>query len=564
MEVAPRIDQRIFKMASTTLPSLLGRMNDEYPDRVWLRDRKGDEFTEWSSNDAYAEVNAAAAWLEKHYGSAQANMALLSRNRAHWMLADLAIISSGNVTIPMFTTLATPTAEYILDFTEAQVLVLGEAENWAAVKSIVPDSVEIITLPGVEIDIPHTRWDDIVSECAGLAPANQAKSDDVISLVFTSGTTGVPKGVMQTHESFIAPMERAAIYFGLERHAQFLSYLPLSHIAERQLVMVFSLLNIGTITFNESLLTLARDMVDTKPDFFFGAPRVWEQLQQGVIAKFGSQAALDKAIASDADSVGKQVSAALGLSQEAYLLTASAPTPPALIEWFGTVGLTLMEGFGQTEIMVTSINTREQRKIGSIGRLADGVDLRITDDGELLFKAAGAAIGYYKMPDKTAETFVDGWVHTGDKGYVDDDGFIFLTGRVKDYFKTIQGKFVAPIPIESRFADNQWTEQTCLLGRGYSKTVIVCIISEIARQQERGAIEEALRDHVKTVNLATEKHARIGAVIVSTDAWTIENEILTPTLKIRRDEVEKRFGTRAQDLAHEAAVQRKVLIEWPD
>ncbi len=549
-------------MTESTLTAYLDRLGKDFADRTWLRDRKGDEYTEWSWSDAHAEVNAAAAWLEQHYGSSQANIALLSRNRAHWMLADLAIIGSGNVTIPLFTTLAATTADYILNFTEARALILGEADNWEAVREVLPDGVDVITLPGVDIDMPHTRWEDIIAECSGRRPTYECKHDDLISLVFTSGTTGVPKGVMQTHDSFLIPMQRAGQYFELKKHIRFLSYLPLSHIAERQLILVQSMLYVGSVTFNEDLTTLVRDMADVRPDYFFGAPRVWEQLQQGLIAKFGSPAALDQALASNPESVGKQVRSSLGLSQDAYLLTAAAPTPPALIEWYQRLGLTLMEGFGQTEIMATAINTQEHRKIGSIGRLVEGVDMKITDEGEMCFKSDGAAIGYYKMPEKTAETFVDGWVYTGDKGYVDEDGFIFITGRVKDYFKTIQGKFVAPPPIEGRFAENDWTEQLCLLGRGYSKTVIVCVLSEAAQKQDRAVVEKALREKVEEVNAAVEKHARIGAVIISTDPWTIENEILTPTLKIKRDEIENRFGDRAQALAHEAAVKREIRLEW--
>jgi len=284
-----------------------------------------------------------------------------------------------------------------------------------------------------------------------------------------------------------------------------------------------SVLFAGTVTFNESLATLLRDMASTKPNFFFGPPRVWEQLQQGILAKFGSQQALDDALAKDSGGVGLQVRIMLGLNDTDYLLTAAAPTPPALIRWHEKLGLVLMEGFGQTEIMATALNTTEHRKVGSIGRLVDEVELKITDEGELVFKAPGSSIGYYKMPEKSAATFVDGWVHTGDKGHVDEDGFVFLTGRVKDYFKTIHGKFVAPPPIENSFSGNDWTEQLCLLGRGYSKTVVV---------------------------------------IMTTEPWTIENEVLTPTMKIRREKVEARFGERAQELARKSAEKGEILLDW--
>ena len=427
-----------------TLQDYIEKNAADLPQQTWLRDRSGDQFTEWNWSDANNEINAVAAWLEQRYGSSKNNVVLLSRNRAHWMLADFAIIESGNVTVPMFTTLPAPTAKYIFDFTDARLLILGETDNWDAVQGVLPDGIDIVTLPGVEIESPHTTWEDILGECNGQRPNCKGEPDDLVSIVFTSGTTGVPKGVMQTHESMIVPMQRAIKPFGLRDHPRFLSYLPLSHIAERQLVSVMSVLLSGTVTFNESLPTLLRDMASTKPNFFFGPPRVWEQLQQGILAKFGSQQALDDALAKDSDGVGSQVRNMLGLDDTDYLLTAAAPTPPALIHWHGKLGLVMMEGFGQTEIMATAINTTEHRKVGSIGRVVDEVELKISDEGEMVFKAPGSSIGYYKKPEKTAETFVNGWVHTGDKGYIDEDGFVFLTGRVKDYFKTIHGKFVAP------------------------------------------------------------------------------------------------------------------------
>jgi long-chain acyl-CoA synthetase len=548
----------------TTLMAYVDEASRVKADDIWLRDRVGDNITEWSWSQARAEINSVAAWLEKKYGASNVNMALLSRNRAHWFLADLAIINSGNVSIPLFTTLGAPTAEYIFGLTEARVLFLGESANWNAVQAVLPDSVEIVTLPGVEIDAEHTTWSDIVAECADQEPVYKGKHDDLITIVFTSGTTGVPKGVMQTHSSLLVPMQKTGAYFEMEKNPRFLSYLPLSHMAELQLVFVQSLLYAGSVAFNESLATLARDMVATRPNFFFGAPRVWEQLQQRVLAKFGSQKALTTALDRDAAGVGSRIRRNLGLDQANFLLTAAAPIPPALIRWYQGLGLNLMEGFGQTEIMATTVNTADRHKTGSIGRVVDGIGFKITDEGELAFSSKGAAIGYYKMPEKTAETFIDGWVLTGDKGYIDDDGFVFLTGRVKDYFKTIQGKYVAPAPIESSFAANEWTEQLCLLGRGYSKTAIVCVLSSPAQEQDPTTIDDAMRSQVRKVNAGVEKHARIGAVLISKVAWTIENDMLTPTLKIRRDEVENQFGERARELAREAAVQRTCRIEWTD
>jgi long-chain acyl-CoA synthetase len=221
-----------------------------------------------------------------------------------------------------------------------------------------------------------------------------------------------------------------------------------------------------------------------------------------------------------------------------------------------------MEGFGQTECMGPIVSRKDERRIGSIGKPTANVEVRITDENELVVKAAGCSPGYYKMPEKTAETFVDGWVHTGDKVRIDEDGFYYITGRVKDYFKTIQGKFVAPTPIENIFAENPYTEQICLLGRGYSKTVMTSVLSTIALEQPRQVVEAALIERVAAVNAEVDSHARIGALIISSEPWSIDNRVLTPTMKIRREMVESLFGEKAQELALKSAETKKILVFW--
>ncbi len=548
-------------MALDTLPAFVNHWAEESPDQVWLRDLNEEGSTDYTWKDASQRINAVAAILEERFGQ-NANIAILSENCAHWCLADLAVITSGNVTVSMFTTLPGSTAKYILDFTETKAIFVGQTSNWDAVSKVLPDGVTVITLPGTEIDQPHEKWEELLSAGSGRAPNYRCKPDDLISLVFTSGTTGVPKGVMQTHDSNIIPIRRADDIFGVDGIPRYFSYLPLSHIAERQIVEFSSIVRCGEVSFNQSPATLVTDMQRTKPHIFFGAPRVWEQFQQGIIAKFGGREALDAAMAKDKEGIGKMIVDSLGLSDVVYCLTAAAPTPPALIQWYEEAGLKLMEGFGQTEAMGIIVSTDEHRRIGSIGKPADGVEYRITDEGELIIKADGCTPGYYKMPEKTAELVQDGWLHTGDKVRVDEDGFLYITGRVKDYFKTIQGKFVAPPPIEGEFAINPHAEQQCLLGRGYSKTVIVTVLSAEAQTHASSMVETAILETIEEINNGVEKHARIGAVIIDIEPWSIENEILTPTLKIRREKVEERYGEKAESLARESAEQRAILVHW--
>ena len=548
-------------MECQTLTEQLAHWAQECPERVWLRDLSEAGETTYSWSEAQNQVLAAAAALEKKLGSGQ-SMALLSKNRAHWVLADLAIIASGNISVPLFTTHTATTAEYILGFTETKVLFLGETSNWDAVKAVLPKDVLIITLPGVNCDIDHITWDSLVTAGLGDHPAHKASASDLISLVFTSGTTGMPKGVIQTHESNLIPVRRGTEAFASREDSRFFSYLPLSHIAERQIVEYGSMVACGEIWFNESLETLLRDLPACKPNIFFGPPRVWEQLQQAVLGKVGGQEALDTLLEQDAEGISTMVLGGLGLTEVDYCLTAAAPTPPALIHWWEKLGLKLCEGFGQTEAMSLIVTKVDDRRIGSIGKPISGVEVKISDIGELLIRAEGCTPGYYQQPEKTAELWQNGWLHTGDKAYVDDDGFIFITGRVKDYFKTIQGKFVAPPPIEGLFANNSHAEQQCLLGRGFSKTVMVTVLSEAAKDLDRQVVEASVLDTIASINTEVEKHARIGAVIISSEHWTIENEILTPTLKIRRERVEAVFAEKAEQLARESAEQGKVLAHW--
>jgi len=544
-----------------TLPAFLDHWADTKGDTIWMRELREDGSEDYSWGEARRQVNAVAAALEERFGHGN-KMILLSRNRAHWFMADLAIIRSGNVTVSMFTTLPASTAEYIAEFTEAKVIFVGESPNWENVKPVLPEGMTIVTLPGVEVDGEHLTWEQLLEEGAEKTPSYVCAPDDMMSLVFTSGTTGMPKGVIQTHDSNIIPMRRFTSAIGLRASPRYFSYLPLSHIAERQVVEYSSLFYCGEVHFNESLETLLRDLQRTRPHVFFGPPRIWEQFQQAILGKFGGQDALDAALKEDPAGIGKLVIDTLGLGEVEFCLTAAAPTPPPLIRWWESMGLTLREGFGQTEAMGLIGNIGDDRRIGSIGKAIGEVEIKITDDGELCVRAAGCTPGYYRQPEKTAELIRDGWIHTGDKARIDEDGFIYITGRVKDYFKTIQGKFVAPPPIEGEFAYNPFVEQQCLMGRGFSKTVMVAVLTESAQARPRDEVEASLRETVATINEGVEKHARIGAVIVSTEPWSIENEVLTPTLKIRRDKIDERFAELGEHLARESAERGEVIVHW--
>ena len=198
-----------------TFSDYLEKWAGDCPDKTWLRDRKGDEFTEWTWKTAKAEIDAVAAWLQQNIEGNGVAAAILSRNRAHWVMADMALAESGNVSVPIFTTLANETVEYILDFAEVKLLFVGESDNWENVRQIVSSDITIVAFPGVDPGIPHLRWDDLIAQCAGQSSSYQCNHEELVTIVFTSGTTGMPKGVMQTHDSMLIPMERGQREFQL-------------------------------------------------------------------------------------------------------------------------------------------------------------------------------------------------------------------------------------------------------------------------------------------------------------------------------------------------------------
>ncbi len=396
-------------MLFDTLPAHVHHWAEQCPEKIWLRDLGPEEALDktWSWREASDTINAVAAAIEARFGHGQ-NMVILSRNCAHWILADFAMMASGNVVIPMFTTLPKSTADYVLNFVDAKVIFVGETSNWDAVSKVLPKDIQIVTLPGTTVEQDHITWDELLAEGQGKKPQYQCKSDDLTSLVFTSGTTGAPKGVMQNHLSSLTPIDRALSLYEISDNPRYLSYLPLSHIAERQIVGYSSVVFAGVINFNQNLETLVEDLQRTRPHIFFGPPRVWEQIQARIIAKFGGQDVIDQMMEQDAKGIGELVVAGLGLDQVQFCLAAAAPTPPALIDWFERFGLIIIEGFGQTEAMGMVLNTYQERRVGSIGKPIGEVQIKLSEEGEMLLKADSLTPGYYGQPEKTAELFKDG------------------------------------------------------------------------------------------------------------------------------------------------------------
>jgi long-chain acyl-CoA synthetase len=325
-------------MQELTLLNLLEQRVGEQPDEVWLRDLHSDSSSAWTWKEAYSQIQAVACWIQQELGEKGNSLSILSRNRAHWVLSDMAIVASDNVSVPMFTTQSSEIAKYIFDFTDVRLLFVGEADNWPKIRDVLPEGITIVTFPGVEVDVPALKWDEIVDEFSGQHAESATKPDDLTSIVFTSGTTGMPKGVMQTNSSLILPIARLVEMLELIPNPRLISYLPLSHIAERIGIVVQSMYLGGEVSFIESAETLVRDLQRTTPTFFFGAPRIWEALQQGIYSIFNGRASFEESMAADQQATASKARAFLGFQNIDRMMSGAAPISTSLLKFYDDLG----------------------------------------------------------------------------------------------------------------------------------------------------------------------------------------------------------------------------------
>jgi long-chain acyl-CoA synthetase len=341
----------------------------------------------------------------------------------------------------------------------------------------------------------------------------------------------------------------------LERDARMLSYLPLAHVAERLLVEHGLLATSMRVFFAESLETFGADLQRARPTCFFSVPRLWVKFQQGVHAKLpAARLELLLKIPFVRGLVAQKVLAGLGLDQCTIAAGGAAPMPPELLRWFERLGLPIIEVYGMTENCGVSHATLPGvQRPGTVGRPYAGVQSRLCpQSGEIQVRSPGLMRGYYRAPDLTAEAMTaDGWLHTGDKGQLDDDGNLRITGRVKDLFKTSKGKYVAPAPIEDRLVMNGAVEACVVTGANLGQPLgIVMLNAEAAaratRTEQRESMEASLAAHLDAVNARLDPHEQLDCLVVVSEPWTVDNGFITPTFKVRRNRIEEVYGGQFQ------------------
>jgi long-chain acyl-CoA synthetase len=522
-----------------------------HPDRVYLTQPiGGGKVVDYNWAQVLDQSRRMAAHLQGRGFPRGARVAILSKNCAHFIMAELAIWLGGYTTVAIFPTETAETVGYVLGHSEASLLFVGKLDTWDLQRGGVPPGMPCIAMP-LAPPTDCENWDAICARTPPMPGRPQRAEDELAMLIYTSGSTGRPKGAMVSFGAItragegIAQDTRRRI--GDRVEGRMLSYLPLAHSFERSWVEAASLVDGSThVYFAESLDTFLQDLQRARPTLFISVPRLWLKFQQGVFAKMPPQK-LERLLGIPilGRIVAKKVLNGLGLDAVVQAGSGSAPIPADLIAWYRRLGLKLFEGYAMTEDNSYSHSSNEQfGEPGYVGVPLPGVTVRISAEGEILIKSPGQFSGYYKQPELTAASFTeDGFFRTGDLGECRADGLLKITGRAKELFKTAKGKYVAPAPIENRLLAHPMIELAMVSGVGQPAAYALVVLAEdlrprLADAAVRADVQQRLEALLKDVNTAVSDYERLQMIVVAPEPWTIENGCLTPTMKIKRSRIE--------------------------
>ncbi|EPH6196264.1 AMP-binding protein [Vibrio parahaemolyticus] len=534
----------------------------ERPNEVYLKqiiNRQFVEFTYAEVADQALKLVSALRGLGIQPGD---KVALVSKNCAEWFICDLAMMLGDYVSVPIFPTAGADTIEYCVTHSESKALIGGKLDDPASTQQVIDAMPELISIALPYDSAPQCQYQfkALIADAVPSEERPQHYDDKLMSLVYTSGTSGLPKGAMLTYGAFSWSVQQLINHIGIQANDRLFSYLPLAHITERVYIFGSSIMGGVPTAFPESLDTFIEDVKMHRPTLFISVPRLWTLFQQRIQDKLPQKKLNFLLKIPFVNSlIKKKLAEGLGLDQARVLGCGSAPVSPALLDWYHSVGLNITEAWGMTESFAYSTINYPFRadKIGTVGNAGPGIELKIADDSEIMVRGKGLFSGYYKNDIATQESFdSDGWLHTGDIGAIDKDGYLTIQGRKKDTFKTAKGKFVSPVPIEKKLFEYSRVEMMCLIGLGLPGPILLVVPHDFPHfDKERYA--RTTKKVIARMNQELASHEQIKGVLMIKEPWSIENGVLTPTLKIKRHVLEQKY----HELGHNWPKDELVLWE---
>lgn len=514
-----------------------------HPDKPYLHYPKGAQWhtLNWAEVDDTARRIAAGLLAQ---GCEKGDrVAILGKNSAEWVIADLAIMMAGLISVPIYASAGEDMLTHILEHSDTKVVFVGHLDDYAAAKNATAQytSVNWADTDNIDSDL---HW-SVLAATHPLSEYELPDPSDIYTISYTSGSSGLAKGVVITH----ANIGWQALHF---RHElllkgdiahRALSYLPLAHITERSTIWIASIYNDLELYFNEGLSTFMRDLQKARPTLFISVPRLWVKFQAGVLSKMEDKVLQRKLkIPVLGKFLGYMIRKKLGLHHVIYAGCGSAPVSPDTLLWYQRLGLNVSEGWGMTETCGAACMNLpfQDRFMGTIGKPLNGFDMKLSETNEILIRGKAIFTEYYKDAEATEKSFVDGWFRTGDKGWCSEEGAWKITGRENETFKTAKGKFVNPVTIERKLAIDTHIEQCCVVGQGRSQPMALVVLNESISGFSDG-INQSLRDTIEIINSSLEPHERIDCLLVCKDPWTIADSLLTPTLKLKRDNIKTKY-----------------------
>ncbi|MDQ7843191.1 MAG: long-chain fatty acid--CoA ligase [Armatimonadota bacterium] len=559
------------------------------PDRELLRARAGREWRSYTTSRFGEAVRQTAGRLAAAGVAPGDRVALFSENRPEWHIVDFACHLCGAALVPLYPSLPASTVAYIVKDAGARLLIVSGRERAATAPEAAKDLPDVRLL-GLDPGLGLEPLNDLPVPPA--VPAHRPAADDLASLIYTSGTTGEPKGVMLSHRNFAVQINTLLPLYPITNRDEVMSFLPLPHVFQRILDYIF--LAAGCrITYVEAVEKVVPMLPLVRPTIMGSVPRVYERAYVQIMSRVQKEDRLRRLftwamrigqIVRSAQREGRHppIGAALQYAlakrlvfrkilerfggRLRFTISGGAPLAKEIGEFFDIVGLPLLNGYGLTESApVIAVNRLESNRIGSVGPAAPGVEIRIADDGEILARGPNIMLGYWNKPEATAQAVdAQGWLHTGDIGYLDRDGFLYITDRKKDIIVTSGGKNVAPQPIEARLAASAYIAQALVIGDNYPYITALLtpnfevLAAYFTAHGINGKSREEIASHpvtesliaaaIKEVNAELAPYERIRRFTVLPQEFTLERGELTPSLKVRRKIVTERYRQQIEEM----------------